>query len=120
LSLWASVATRSVILFGAVAYLISLFAIIMPWRAKVTFRQQKALSEPASIEIRGEGLYRKSQHAESLTPWAHIIRWRHGNKVSLLYLANNVFFIVPSHFFASPDDYVAFAEAIKVRLGIPS
>lgn len=119
LFVWVIVESRSLVVIFAIVYPMVLFAIIIPWRAKRNFRQHKALSEPISIEIRENGLHRKSQYGESLTPWPHIHHWRQGRRLLLLYPASNMFYIIPGHFFPSPDEYEAFVDSIKAQLGNP-
>ena len=107
----------SLYLFGAMAYLVLWFFFYIPWRAKETYRQYKALSEPVSMEIRSDGLYFKRQNGEGLVPWSHIVKWRNNKELLLLYPANNVFYMIPDHFFANKEDYMAFIDTVKSHLG---
>jgi hypothetical protein len=111
------VVKSSLIKFGILAYFIAWFAVYIPWQAKRVYRQYHALSKPVWMEIREDGLYFKRENAEGLVPWSEILKWRHGKRLLLLYPASNVFHIVPSHFFATPEAYVAFVETVKARLG---
>ncbi|TLY49908.1 MAG: hypothetical protein E6K53_12170 [Gammaproteobacteria bacterium] len=65
--------------FGALGALIFIAAILFvytPWRARRTFREYKALSEPVSYEIREDGLHAKRTHGEGLVQWSELLRWK--------------------------------------------
>jgi hypothetical protein len=97
--------------------MVILFAVVIPWRAKRSFRQYKALSEPVSMEVREDGLFFKRQHGEGVVPWDHIVKWRRNKALVLLYPTSNVFYIVPGHFFPSEGDFEAFKKLIQERIG---
>jgi YcxB-like protein len=107
----------SLLLFGAIAYLIVFFFVYTPWWARKTFLQYKALSESVSMQVRSDGLFFKRQNGEELVPWSYIVKWRNNKKLLLLYPANNVFYIVPNHFFAKQEDYITFIDTVKGYLG---
>jgi hypothetical protein len=115
--LWATYLEPLWIGFLFPLFLISLYAVVVPFRSRRTFRQYKALSEPVSIEKRADGLYFKRQHGEGLLPWSHIVKWRRNETLVLLYPANNVFHMVPGHFFPSESDFEAFKALVQEHVG---
>jgi hypothetical protein len=117
LFVWAFAVDPSVVGFGIALWFVVFFALYVPWRAKRTFRQYKALSEPVSAEVREEGLYFKRLTGEGLVPWSHINKWRIGKTLVLLYPANNVFYLIPSHFFSGPEAFSSFVTILRERLG---
>lgn len=117
LAVWALFDSRSLILLGCLIFLVAICAFYIPFKAKRTFRQYKALSEPIVMEVREDGLFFKRQNGEGLVPWSHIIKWRSSKTLVLLYPADNLFYIVPSHFFDAPEMYNSFLEALRARLG---
>ena len=114
---WALVASPSWVMTGVAAYLALWFLVIIPWRAKKIYRQYKALSESVSVEVRDDGLFFKRSNGEGLVPWSHIVKWRQSKKLLLLYPANNIFHLVPSHFFPTQEAYAAFGKVVKGRCG---
>lgn len=96
-------------------YLVIIFLFIY-FKAKRNFCQYRALSELQTIEMRDEGLFFKRLHSEGLLPWSHIIRWRYNKRLVLLYPAGNVFYMIPRHFFANPEEYQVFLTELKVKL----
>jgi YcxB-like protein len=117
LFVWALAAAPSIIMFGVLVYLVSAYALYIPWSAKRNYRQYKALSTPVSMEIRTDGLYFKQQNGEGLVPWSHVHKWRHNKKMLLLYPTGNVFHLVPSHFFPSQESFGTFVATVKEHVG---
>jgi uncharacterized protein YjeT (DUF2065 family) len=101
----------------ALTYLMGMFLIYMPFKAKRTFRQYKALSEPVSIEVRDDGLFFTRINGEALVPWSHIAKWRSNRKLLLLYPASNVFHLIPSGFFPTQDAFIEFVKIVESKVG---
>jgi hypothetical protein len=117
LFLWALISSPSWAISAVVAYLVLWLLVFIPWQAKKNYRQYKALSEPVSVEVQDEGLFFKRENGEGLVPWSHIIKWRQSNTLLLLYPASNVFHLVPSHFFSTPENFSAFKEILREHIG---
>jgi hypothetical protein len=101
----------------ALAVLAGMFFVHLPLKARRTFKQFKALSEPMAIEIREAGLFFKSTNGEGLVPWSHITRWRRSNTMMLLYPASGFFYMVPSSFFSDQAEFSEFATVVEAKLG---
>jgi hypothetical protein len=97
--------------------LLAIFAIYIPYKARRTFRQYKALSEPLLVEVRTDGLFVKRDLGEGFIPWSHIIKWRSNKKLVLLYPAENVFHLIPLHLFDGPEAFNSFISTLKSNLG---
>jgi len=115
--IWAFAMDPSLVGFGVAVWLVGFFAIYMPWRAKRNYRQYKALSEPVSVEVKQDGLYFKRQTGEGLVPWSHVNKWRLGKALILLYPTNNVFYLIPSHFFPGQEAFLSFVAVLREHLG---
>lgn len=102
---------------GALAVLAGMFFVYLPLKARRTFKQFKALSEPMAIEVREAGLFFKSTNAEGLVPWSHITRWRRDNTLLLLYPASGFFYMVPASFFSGHAEFSEFADVVEAKLG---
>ena len=114
---WAFVESHSWVMGGVAAYLALWLLVFIPWRAKRSYKQYKALSEPVSVEVRDDGLFFKGENGEGLVPWSHVVKWRKSKRLLLLYPASNIFHLVPSHFFQSDEAFVAFSEIVKGKVG---
>jgi hypothetical protein len=101
----------------ALAVLAGMFFAYMPLKARRTFKQFKALSEPMVIELREGGLFFKSANAEGLVPWSHLIKWRRSRTLVLLYPASGFFYMLPSRFFPSQSAFAHFMNAVEINLG---
>jgi len=117
LAILAVVYSHSLILILCLAYLAGCFFIYLPFRAKRTFRQYKALSERMTVEIRDDGLFVRRINGEGLVPWSQIMKWRNNRKLVLLYPAGSVFHLIPSHFFPNENDFKSFLDTLESRLG---
>ncbi|MEQ1518989.1 MAG: YcxB family protein [Usitatibacteraceae bacterium] len=114
---WTFVIAPSPIMFGACTYFVCFFLFYIPWRAKRNYHQYKMLSETVSIDVREDGLFFKRQNGEGLVPWNQIHKWRSNKTLLLLYPASNIFHLVPSHFFAGPEEFAVFVDTVEGRLG---
>ena len=116
LAFWALWMSRSLILLGCLAYL-ALWPCFLWWNAKRLFREYKAMSEPLEMHVGDDGLYFRRKHGEGLIPWIEVIKWRANRRLVLIYPSTNIFHMVPSHFFDSPDAFRVFRETVQKRLG---
>ncbi|MGH8107613.1 MAG: YcxB family protein [Arenimonas sp.] len=103
----------------AFTFVIIGFAVILglPGRIKKNFRQYKALSEPFSVEVKDEGLYFTRTNGSGLVPWSEIIKWRYNEKSVMFYPGNNVFHLIPGHFFSSDSQFQEFIAILDTKLG---
>lgn len=103
----------------ALSILLSGVFIWRPYSARRAFRQYKALAEPMSIEVRDDGLYFKREPGEGVLPWSYIRKWKRDSKLLLLYPANNLFYLIPSHLFESDVAFSDFVRLIETKAGRP-
>ena len=89
----------------------------IPWRARRTFREYKALSEPFSMEVRDDGLFFERQNGSGLVPWGHLVKWRANSSLVLLYPARNLFYLVPKHCFPDSEQFAQFQARLTERVG---
>lgn len=101
----------------ALAVMAGMFFVYLPLKARWTFKQFKALSEPMALEVREAGLFFKSTNAEGLVPWSHIAKWRRSSTLMLLYPASGFFYMVPSSFFSGQVEFLEFANVVEAKLG---
>lgn len=109
--------SRSVPLGMALAFLLLIFFVYEPLKAKRVFRQYKALSEPTTVELRDDGLFFKREDGEGLVPWSHVIKWRSNDELLLLYPASGLFYLLPSHFFPNSEAFKEFVTLVRSKLG---
>src|SRR5262245_36237397 len=105
LALWAVLGVGFAPLVAAAAFIVVWSAVMIPWRARRTFREYKAASEPFSMDVRDDGLFFERPRSSGLVPWSHLIKWRASSSLVLLYPARNLFYLVPKHCFADPKEF---------------
>ena len=115
-ALWALWVARSWVLLASLGYLV-LWALYIPFKAKRSFLQHKALSEPVEMQVRNEGLFFKRENGEGLVPWNHIVKWRWNDRLALLYPTSSLFHMVPRHFFATDEMYQSFRNQVQEKVG---
>ena len=115
--IWIALMRRSVPLALGFVVFLTYVGLIGPWRARRTFREYKALSEPFAMDVREDGLFFEREHSSGLIPWSDIVKWRATETIAMLYPAQNLFFVVPGHCFADPDEFRAFRDIVTERLG---
>jgi hypothetical protein len=98
---------------GAIAMVLLLA--IGPIKARQHFRQNKAASEPVSIEVKERGVFFSGVHGSGLFPWEQIFKVRSNNRLALLYRSANSFHVVPREFFASDADFNAFVATVRAK-----
>lgn len=109
---------EGLLLFGVFALSLGLAFHSMFYRQpRRTFRQYKAIAEPQTIDVQGRGLYFKRANGEGLVPWQEIVKWRSNESLLLLYPANNVFYLIPRHFFSSGGEFSDFLTLVETKIG---
>jgi hypothetical protein len=103
--------------FAGVLVILCLSFLYMPFQSRRLFRQYRALSERMTIAVRDDGLYVTTETGEGLVPWSYVIKWRYNDRLLLLYPANTVFYLLPSHLFPSSEAFHDFVALVKSKLG---
>jgi hypothetical protein len=114
-TLWCAVALHDGLIALFPIYLATIFLIYVPLRGRRSFRQNKALSEPMTVELRDEGLYLTNTHANALLPWAHVHKVKSNARIALIYRTSNMFHLIPSRFFSNAIDYETFLQTVRSK-----
>ena len=77
--------------------------IVLPWRWRRVFAQDSEIQLPVAIELREEGIHVKNDIGESTRPWTHYRRWKEGDGLLILYLADNRATPLPKRWFAAEE-----------------
>lgn len=85
---------------GAIAAVIILFQIILPWRLRRFYREQKTLHYPFAMELNEEGVFSEGENGTGRIKWADFYAWKQDSKTILLYQARNFFNVIPCRVFA--------------------
>ena len=105
LFIWAASLDFDLLLFGFLVILAVYVLIVIPWHAKKTYRNYKALSLPVTVEVLDEGLRFESPTGNNLAPWDHFVKWRKNKNLILVYPTKRLFHLLPRHFFETSADF---------------
>ncbi len=100
-------------IIGCLIYF-GLINIVLPYKAKKLFKQNKALREKTSLSLTEEGINLKNQSGVNKLQWQDIENWKCDEGVYLLYLTPRFFHTVPVK--ALPDQ-VLFDKLLLQYIG---
>ena len=118
LSIAIVVATNTALAAVATAVVGGLVRILVPWRAKKHFRQQKSMHDEAAIGWSDEGFTYKSALITALHPWTYYRAWGENKDILVMFLTNVQFNVVPKR--DIPDAALAELRALLAKAGIPA
>ena len=102
---------------AAAVYLGFIFFVIVPWRIRKIFRQQKTLKHPFEVEF-GESHFSGSSTNGSFTiEWADLHKWKIGKKCLLIYQSEAIMHPIPCRAFASEADRDAVVRLLEAKMG---
>jgi YcxB-like protein len=113
LMVWAGAALGDWWLLTFPICIAAVYLIYVPLRGRRSFRQNKALSEPMTIEVRPDGVFFEHKYSNGLLPWAHIYKCKSNDRIALLYRTSAMFHLIPQRFFDSVEDYKAFIQTVS-------
>ncbi|MDM4768817.1 YcxB family protein [Solimonas sp. SE-A11] len=111
--------TRSPVLLSTLAVLATYLLLVMPWRARRRYRASPGIAMPMALSVDEQGLHFDRGGRGQLLRWEQIGRWRGTRNLVLLYPVKSGFYLVPASFFARPQDFEAFVELLRQRVGTP-
>ncbi len=88
---------------GGLLYLILSFGIWVPYKARRTFRQYKAIQAPFTWRITDAELHVESERGSAVVPWSDFIKWRRGCGLFLIYPNDSIFHLLPDRLLSSKD-----------------
>ena len=103
-------------LLGAFAYFFALFGIVVPLKIGRTYRQRKDLQRPCTFAPSEAGLRIETEGSQGVKPWSDYLKWREGKSTFLLYLSDNMYQIIPKHFFSSTEEIDRFRDLVEAKV----
>lgn len=77
------------------------------------YRPEGILRSSREIRIDRDGVHQDGKHSTSLTRWGGIMKIQEDKDFILFYVDPAAAYIIPKHFFASPEDAAAFAAQAR-------
>ncbi len=106
-----------IILGGCLAYLVFLFAFLMPRRFRKTFRQQKALHLPYSFELTDELFIATAEYGGTKMTWDYFRKWKEGKTIFTVYQSDRIMQMIPKRAFTSPEEMAQLRELLTKKIG---
>jgi YcxB-like protein len=94
----------ALIALGVIALVIILFVVVVPWRLRRFYREQKTLKYPFTMELNEEGVFSEGENGSGRIKWDDFYAWKQDANTILLYQARNLFNMIPCRVFASTQD----------------
>lgn len=83
-------------------YLVLRFLVILPYRAKKQFSQNRFAKREAECRFDEEGLHTKSEIDTSDIPWDNFHAWKESKRLVLLYITDRNYLVFPRRLFDEP------------------
>ena len=103
-------AVTAVVLWSA------MYLLYLPWLARRMYRQHKMLRDASEISWDEHGITCRSAAAHSTIAWEDYVKWKEGEHLFLVYLADRLFQMVPKRVFASAAEEQDFRRHLP-RIG---
>jgi hypothetical protein len=104
------------LLVGSLAA-IAAFGCWLPYRTVRTYRQRRGMRRQLRLEPTEAGLLAENETGQATVPWSDYLKWKEGNGAFLLYESDDIFHVVPKHFFQSQTDIAAFRDMLTAKVG---
>jgi hypothetical protein len=92
------------------------YFLIVPTRAGLTYRRQKALQRPYDVGWNANGVAIDNEFSNGVTPWSDYRKWRESKGLFLLYLSDRLFHLLPKRAFANEDAVATFRGVLRERI----
>jgi len=90
--------------------------LLLPWRARRLFAQQKNLQRPVTFHWDDSGLAWSSENGSGKTAWSDYVKWRQNDRLVLLYHSDVMFQMLPRRAFTSLERWRSFeAELARIK-----
>lgn len=104
-------------MLGVAAYLGFLLFVVMPWRVRRIYRQQKALQRPFEMEFGDTRFSVTAENGSFSMAWADFHKWKKGAKVLLLYQSEAIMHPIPRRAFSTEADFQSVVRLLEEKLG---
>lgn len=104
------------LMLGVPVYFVWSFVVWLPLKMRKSYRQRKDLQKPLIYIPADASLRVETEGAAGEKPWPDYLKWKEGKSVLLLYFSDDMYQIIPKHFFASDDDLVKFTDLLRDKI----
>jgi hypothetical protein len=104
------------LLIGSLAFIAAL-GLWLPYSTVRTYRQRRGMQRQLRMVPSDAGLLAENETGQATVPWSDFLKWKEGNRAFLLYVSDDMFHVVPRHFFQSETDVAAFRDILAAKVG---
>ncbi len=104
-------------IIGLVAYLLVIYYVLIPWRTKRIFRQQKTLHQPIELEFTDTHFFGSSPHGTFKMGWSDFHKWKKDDHSILVYQSAALMHMIPIRAFQSSADIELLVATLRKHLG---
>jgi hypothetical protein len=102
-----------------VAYVAIIVFVIMPWRARKIFRQQKGLQRPYTVTLESDEFVVEAHNGHMRLKWSDVHKWKYNHRLILLYHSDAIYSMIPCRVFSGPTERDEALGFLRQRLGNP-
>lgn len=101
----------------AIVYFAFLYYVLLPWRIRRIFKQQKSLHDRFILDLGEDELRIDSPRGNFRMKWSDFHKWKMNDKLILLYHSDAVFQMIPARVFSTEQERGSFAQHLERHLG---
>ena len=105
-------------ILGALGYFGLSYLVVLPYRTRKIFRQQKTLQRPYDIRLSEEVLESVSEDGRVKMPWKNFHKYKMSKEMILVYQSDAIFHMFPKRWFAE-EQFLEFQNILLRQLGKP-
>ena len=102
----------------ALAYFYVLYAVMLPWKTRKIYKQQKSLQEPYESELTDDAYSFASIHGAATMPWSMFHKYKISKDTILLYQSDAIYHLFPKRWFTE-EQFAEFQSILQKHLGQP-
>ena len=98
-------------------YLLLYFGFYVPFSARRSLNQYKALQREFSLSPSETGLKWTAENGNAIIPWTDFLRWKENDAVFLLYVSDSLYHVIPKRLFEVATDIQTFRVFLNEHVG---
>jgi YcxB-like protein len=104
------------VLVAALLYIVLFLSVGIPFNARRMYKQRKDLQRECTFSVSEAGLHFSTEGMAGTKPWTDYLSWKEGKGTILIYMADNLYQMIPKRFFTSDTDLQEFRQYLSQRV----
>ncbi|WP_438481298.1 YcxB family protein [Oleiharenicola lentus] len=102
---------------AVVSYFSALYFVVIPWKTKRIFSQQKTLQSVTELELTDTHFKGSSAHGTCKIAWEEFHKWKKNEHLVLVYQSEALMHMIPLRAFQTTTDKERLTSILKLHLG---